>query len=508
MYENPIVRGCYPDPSICRVGADYYLAASSFEYFPGVPILHSRDLLNWRTIGHALTRKTQLPLDGVASSQGIYAPTLRHHAGTFYLVTTRMPAGESFLVTTRDPAGAWSDPIYIREDSWSMDPSLFFDADGTVYYTRHGERERGRILQAALDVTTGTLREPVRELWAGSGGIWPEGPHLYRIGDLYYLLIAEGGTWYEHSITVARSSSPWGPFEPCPHNPILTHRHLPEHPIQALGHGDLVQTEAGAWWLVCLGLRPALAKHHHLGRETFLAPVRFDERGWPVVNGAVPLELYMPSQGLPERAPLQQPALVRDDFAAPELALEWNFIRNPEPACWSLDARPGYLRLLGGAATLDDVASPTFVGRRQQHFRCRASAALELAEGPSGAEAGLTLRMNERHHFELFLCDEGGARRARVRQRCGDECAITSDVALKRGRTELVIEAHREHYEFSLRVAGAAPVALGSGLTAPLSTEVAGGFTGVYIGMYATRRGAPAAPPADFDWFEYAALDA
>src|SRR5690606_38248070 len=269
------------------------------EYFPGVPIFHSRNLTEWRQLGHVLTRETQVPLQGAKSSKGIFAPTLRHHAGTFYLVTTNMSLGKSFYVTSQDPAGPWSEPIWIQEESFSMDPSLFFDDDGTVYYTRHGGGERGGVYQAEIELDTGRLAAEPRQIWAGTGGVWPEGPHLYKLNGSYYLLIAEGGTSYAHEVTVARSASPWGPFEASPSNPILTHKEQRSHPIQATGHADLVQAQNGRWWMVFLGIRPWDGAHHHLGRETFLAPVTWDSEGWPVINENRLVDLQVEVTGLP-----------------------------------------------------------------------------------------------------------------------------------------------------------------------------------------------------------------
>ena len=273
-FENPVLPGMHPDPTICRVGRDFYLACSSFEYFPGVPIFHSRDLVGWRQIGHALTRKSQLDLSGVRSSDGIYAPTLRHHDGTFYLVTTLVGRG-NFLVTAKHPRGPWSDPCWL--DSDGIDPSLAF-LDDRVYYTRNGpgaDPDHPFVYQAELAWSGGvpSLARKPRVIWSGTGGIWPEAPHLYRRGRWFYLLTAEGGTSYGHSVVVARSGRPYGPFVPSPHGPLLTHRDRPRHAIQATGHADLVELDDGSTWAVLLGIRPTAGRNHHLGRETFLAPV-------------------------------------------------------------------------------------------------------------------------------------------------------------------------------------------------------------------------------------------
>lgn len=267
-YRNPVIPGFHPDPSVCRVGDDYYLVTSSFEYFPGVPLFHSKDLVHWRQIGHCLTRVSQLDLSEARSSAGIYAPTIRFRDGTFYMTTTNVSGRGNFIVTTDDPHGEWSDGVAV--DHPGIDPDLFFDEDGIVYYTTSYNQG---IYQSRIDAKTGQRFSDPRLIWSGTGGQYPESPHIYRIGDWYYLFIAEGGTEYGHMETVARSKRPEGPYESCPDNPILSHRSI-QSPIQATGHADLVQTPDGDWWAVFLGIRPVgYPFRHHLGRETFLAPV-------------------------------------------------------------------------------------------------------------------------------------------------------------------------------------------------------------------------------------------
>lgn len=504
-FENPIIPGFYPDPSICRVGGEYYLVTSSFEYFPGVPIFHSRDLTHWRQLGHALTRESQLPLHGAKSSQGIFAPTIRHHDGTFYIVTTNVSGGGSFYVTATDPAGEWSEPIWLKEPTFTMDPSLFFDADGRVYYTRHGGGERGAAYQTTLDIRTGRLESEPVPIWKGTGGVWPEGPHLYKRNGTYYLMLSEGGTGTGHMLTVARSRSPNGPFEPYSGNPILTHRDRPSEPIQATGHGDLVQDEDGNYWMVLLGVRRWDGQHHHLGRETFLTKVEWSADGWPVVNGGAPVTSRMMAQGLPAPQPWPEDA-ARDDFEELALELPWNFLRNPAPGSWSLQARRGFLRLMGRRASLDEVGAPAFVGRRQRHFQAQASLRLEFSPARDGERAGLTVRANEENHYDLSVELIGGERRVRVWTRTKGVSALIADAPAPLGPVELGVEAYPDRYEFVL--GGFAPSNadarwLGQAPTAPLSSESAGGFTGVYLGMFASTLADGGMPPADFDWFEY-----
>jgi len=504
-FNNPIISGFYPDPSICRVGDDYYMVHSSFEYFPCVPIFHSKDLVHWRQIGYCLTRKSQLPLNKVRASGGIYAPTIRYNKGTFYMVTTNVDGGGNFYVTAENPAGPWSEPTWIN-DGGGIDPSLFFDDDGTVYYSRQEGGRNGHTGQTTINLKTGKLEGPLKNVWGGTGGIWPEGPHLYKIKGTYYLMISEGGTSYDHMVTIARSDSPWGPFEANPNNPILTHRNRPDSPIQALGHADLVETSAG-WWLVCLGIRPQGGRFHHIGRETFLAPVTWNDQGWPVVNGNGTLELTLPAPKLPQHTFEEPPA--RDDFDSDKLALQWNFLRNPYEEDFSLTARPGYLRLNGSAVTFNDQDSPAFVGRRQTDFNCTASTQLEFDPDSENEEAGLVARAFDRFHYEIGITLKDGIRRAFLRKVVrGEIIDPVKYIDVQPGPVILSIKATPLSYEFSCRSPTGVQKVLGTALTKDLSVEIIGFergmcFTGVYFGMYASGNGKRNTNPADFDWFEY-----
>lgn len=498
-YTNPILSGFYPDPSICRVGDDYYLVNSTFEYFPGVPIFHSKDLVHWKQIGHCLTRKSQLPLDKAAASAGIFAPTLRYYDGTFYMVTTNVSGGGNFYVTAKNPAGPWSEQIWIK-DGGGIDPSLFFDDDGKVYYTRHEGMGDGFIAQAQIDINTGKLEGQLHNIWRGTGGIWPEGPHLYKINGQYYLMIAEGGTSYDHMVTVARSDSPFGPFESNPGNPILTHRNRPNHAIQALGHADMVETPDG-WWMVCLGIRPQGGQFHHLGRETFLAPVSW-QKGWQVVNGNGSIELTMTPPKLKSHPFPKEP--VRDDFEGDKLALQWNFLRNPYDNVWSLTARRGYLRLNGSEISLNDQDSPAFVGRRQTELGCRFSVKLDFAPKSDNEEAGIVVRANEKNHYDIGLTIKDGKRKAFFRTVLGGKTPNSIEyIDVPDGDIILSVKALPLTYEFFCQSPDSPVINLGKALTGELSSEKAGGFTGVYFGMYATGNGQKNTNPADFDYAEY-----
>ena len=497
-YKNPVVSGFYPDPSICRFGEDYYLVNSSFEYFPGVPLSHSRDLVNWRQIGHVLTRESQLPLHKCEASKGVFAPTIRQHAGRFYMVTTNLVGGGNFYVYTDDIRGEWSDPIWVKEAE-GIDPSLFFDDDGIAYLTWAHDTPK----QARIDIQTGKLTGPVTDFWPGTGGQYPEAPHLYKINGMYYALLAEGGTEYCHMAGVARGPSPFGPWEPCPRNPIITHRSL-FSPIQALGHCDLLQAHDGSWWLAALGIRPVpYPPVHHLGRETFMVPVTWKD-GWPIVNEGKMLQLEMNVPTLPQHVWPTEP--VRDDFDGASLGAQWVFLRNPNAADWTLTQRPGHLRLCGSGVTVNDLDSPAWVGRRQQHFDFQATALLDFSPTRDGDEAGLVALMNDRHHYEIAITQEDGRRQIIVRRKIGSLVAITARQPIDDGPVKLRISGDKRLYTFWCAQDDAPFTAIATGECRYLATEVAGGFTGVMLGMYATGNGQPASAPADFDWFDYEPL--
>jgi alpha-N-arabinofuranosidase len=503
-FTNPILPGFHADPSLCRVGEDYYLVTSTFEYFPGVPVYHSRDLVNWRQIGHVLTRRSQLHLDKMRASQGIFAPTIRHHNGTFYMITTVVGGGGNFYVTATNAAGPWSEPVWL--DREGIDPSLFFDTDGQVYYTRQVDGERGYSGQQILNLQTGKLEGQIKELWRGTGGIWPEGPHLYRVNGKYYLMISEGGTSYDHMLTVARSDSPWGPFEANPKNPILTHKHLPDDPFQALGHGDLVETPDG-WWVTFLGFRPQGGRYHHIGRETFLAPVTW-EAGWPVVNGGKPIPATLPAPKLKPHPWPQEPA--RDEFDSPQLRLAWQYLRNPVETNYSLTAKSGALRLHGSPVTLTDVDTPTFIGQPQRAFNCRAATKLSFTPQRPNEAAGLVLRGNDKNHYEIGVTQHDGGRKIYFRKVLdGKIVAPVTYHEAPAGDVILSVKAQPLRYEFFYQAGTGAETSLGTALTRDLATEQmntqkdAGfNFTGVYIGLFATGTGQRSSVPADFDWFE------
>jgi len=515
-FHNPILPGFYPDPSICRVGDDYYLVTSTFEYFPGLPIFHSRDLVHWRQIGHVLNRPSQLPLEGVRPSGGLYAPTIRFSQGVFYVINTlvdgKTKAG-NFIATSTDPAGPWSEPYWL-ESAPGIDPSLFFDHDGRVWYVgnrlaTHSQYDgHTEIWLQELDLEAMRLVGEPQVLWDGAvkGAVWAEAPHLYKVQGRYYLMIAEGGTGHNHAVTIARSGVVTGPYEANPRNPIMTHRHLGlDYPIVGTGHADLVETQSGEWWMVLLAMRPYGGYYYNLGRETFLVPVRWED-GWPIVSsGTGRVESAYPVPDLPEqRWPVVSAC---DHFDRQTLAQHWNFLRTPHDEFWSLSERPGYLRLQLRPQRLSEQTTPSFVGRRQQHIHFAAQAALEFTPQTEHECAGLALVQNNEFHFCLVVTRGVETVVRLIRRAHGVEEALAEQpVGAK--RLYFKVEGHGQAYSFYVAIEPDEWRPIAEEIDGRiLSTPVAGGFVGTYIAMYASSNGQPSTNSADFDWFEYIGLE-
>ncbi len=468
---QPILPGFHPDPTICRVGEDYYLATSSFEYFPGAPIFHSRDLLSWTQIGNILTTREQFRLRTPGPSAGIYGSTLRHHDGRFWFITTNVSDFDvgQVIVHAEDPAGPWSEPVFVP-GAIGIDPDLSWDDDGQCYLTWHvldfvvgGQGIR----QARIDLESGEMLESAYPVWQGSGMQAAEGPHLHRIGDYWYLLLAEGGTERGHCVTVARAAHPTGPFESCPSNPILTHRST-SHPVQSVGHADLVQAPDGSWAMVHLGTRPrgSTPGFHVLGRETFIAGVTWID-GWPVIDESR-FEFAAADTAFVE------------NFESPLLDPRWVVADGEPDAAIVRDARGGIRFPASGSAS-------DLLCTRVRDFDWVARAVVE--------DAGeLRLRMDERHWCGVRVLDG----RAFAVLHIGDSVQRLAEVQLRGRCATLRIEAsHPVRAALPFGSAGPDDITLsvdtGSGWAELaridgryFSTEVAAGFTGRMLALGST----------------------
>lgn len=481
---NPILPGFYPDPSICAVGEDYYIVNSSFAYFPGLPIMHSKDMAHWEQIGNVLDRVSQLPLDGAGVSRGLFAPTIRYNDGIFYVICTNVSFGGNFIVTATDPKGPWSEPHYL-EDADGIDPSLFFDNDGKCYYcgthpNPDGPKYDGDwyIYIQELDIKNFKLIGEKHNVWNGAlkNCIWPEGPHIYHIGDYYYIIHAEGGTGPDHAICTARSKNIFGPYENNPRNPIFTHRHLGvRYPIKYVGHGDLVQLANGDYYMVMLAVRPS-GGYTTMGRETFLARVIFEE-DWPLVNPGMGILSNEVIINLPEYKPECGPELMMLSDKHYEFGkmdkLPANFLTLRKPVEDAEFSDKG----LKIACKKDEL---TYVAIRQDAHAFEIVSVLRTDGMFDGAKAGMMLFQNDDYNIRL---EYSGFIGSVIMTKAGVEEKIAS----------MMVAEDKVSLFFSVKGTKIS-VFIGAGIKveplvkdydiSSLSTEVAGGFVGCTVGLF------------------------
>lgn len=497
-YTNPIIPGFYPDPSICKHEDTYYMVHSTFQYFPGVTLFESKDLINWSQIGHVLTRNSQLPLAGSGSSGGIFAPTIRCNEGRFYMVTTNVTASfGNFYVWTDDIYGEWSEPILV--DQGGIDPSLYFE-DGKCYFMSNGNDDEGHpaIIQCEIDIETGKKLTPSQHIWNGDGGRYLEAPHLYKINNKYYIIAAEGGTEYGHMVICARGDTPYGSFESCPKNPILTNRDLGGYEIQACGHGDLVEDDKGDWWMVHLAFRQIgqWDMFHLTGRETYLVPANIDDDGWISlgVDGITPLEIE--TDRLSDDIIQKKRSLYT--FENTKQGVEWCFIRNPYLENYKFN-KDSYELTATSKKLFDENDSPTFTAIRQCEMYGHVSCNVSVAE----QEAGLTLYMDNLHHYDFYIKRTEDKTIIEKRICIGDIIYLQESYVLDSyfgENVNLKIRFTPYTYFFEASINGEI-LDFGHNQTRYLSTEVAQGFTGVMIGLFAQSDKTDYTKPAVFSDF-------
>ena len=512
-YHNPILAGFYPDPSMVRAGDDYYLVTSSFAYFPGVPIFHSRDLVSWTQIGNVLDRPSQLNLDSAGISRGVFAPAIRYNKGIFYMITTVVDRGGNFYVTATNPAGPWSEPVWLPPLADAIDPSFFFDDDGKAYVVNNGPPEgtplyngHRAIWMQEFDIAGKRMVGP-RKLIVNGGvdlskkPIWIEAPHIFRKDGKYYLICAEGGTADQHSEVVFRSDSVWGPYVPFSGNPILTQRHLDKNRPNAIGtagHADFVETAAGEWWAVFLATRDYVDNFYNTGRETFLMPVRW-ENGWPIIttgDQTVPYVAKRPN--LPPQPPPPVPTsgnfTVRDEFDGSTLPPYWHVIRTPRVRTYDLSSVPGSLTLYARPVGLETTGIPSFVGRRQQHQHFSATTAIRYAPERDGAKAGIVAFQNEQFYYLLSVARVAGRTVVQLEKHAGSQTGPAGTIvasapveASPDRPIRLRIQGKADRYDFLYAEGAGGWKTLAADQDGRiLSTNVAKGFVGTMLGLYAT----------------------
>ncbi|WP_254638866.1 glycoside hydrolase family 43 protein [Cohnella sp. GbtcB17] len=518
MIRNPVLTGFNPDPSIIRVEDDYYMAVSTFEWFPGVGIYHSRDLANWRLLTYPLNRISQLDLRGDPSSGGVWAPALSYHDGVFYLLYTDVKARRgafkdlhNYVVTANNIEGPWSEPAYLH--ARGFDPFLYHDDDGRKWvanmrwdYRPGRSRFAGIELQEFLPAER-KLIGPVNLIAMGSPIGVSEGPQLLKRDGWYYLLLAEGGTGYNHAATIARSRSLLGPYEYDPHSPLMTTVNDPAHPLQKAGHGSLVETQSGEWYMAHICARPLPGRRlSPLGRETAIQRVEWTDQGWLRLAGEGKLPaLEVPA---PRMAPHPWPAKpVKDDFDTQKLGIDFQSLRIPTDNVWlSLSERPGYLRLRG-QESLASWNRQSLIARRLQHFSAEAETCLEFEPNHFNQCAGLVCYSDESDYFYLRIgYDETNGRHARVVTcKSGNYEEAEDSVPLADRRCYLKAVFDHDRLQFKISLDGAAWTDIGPELDAgQLADDYEGklGFAGTMIGMCAQDLSGTM-KHADFDYFSY-----
>lgn len=516
---NPILPGFNPDPSILRVGDDYYIATSTFEWFPGVQIHHSKDLCNWKLIAHPLNRLSQLNMKGNPSSGGVWAPCLTYCNGVFYLIYTDVKTLDgafkdthNYLVTATDINGEWSDPIYLN--SSGFDPSLFHDDDGRkwlvnmIWDPRAGKNRFAGIALQEYSVEEKKLIGTPKNIFKGTELGKTEGPHIYKLNGYYYLLTAEGGTSLEHAVTMARSKNIDGPYEVDPTNPILTSRHDPLLTLQKAGHGSLVETQNGEWYMVHLCGRPIPTKGRCvLGRETSIQKMVWTNDGWiRLESGGNKPEVKVKAPELPEFKWPSEPA--RDDFNSDILNINFATLRIPlGEDMMSLKERPGYLRLKG-KESLGSAHNQSLVARRQQAFKYTATTCVEFEPDTFQQMAGLICIYDKQNFYYLRVShDEELGKCIGIFSAQNNVYTQPVQDASVEGwkRVYLKAEGDYDQLRFYYSSDEKSWLPIGPILDAStLSDEfcVEGRFTGAFVGICCQDLSGMS-KNADFDWFEY-----
>ncbi len=537
-YSNPILAGFYPDPSICRVGGDYYIVTSSFSYFPGLPIFHSKDLANWKQIGHAMNRPEQLNLDRAGVSRGLFAPTIRYHKGIFYIICTLIDKGGNFFITAKDPKGPWSNPVWLPEVN-GIDPSFYFDDNGKAYVlfnsippgniSLHDGHRTIRLFE--FDIANNKVTGEEKLLINGGTDmakkpVWIEAPHIFKKDGWYYLICAEGGTGYNHSEVVFRSKSADGPYISYEKNPILTQRHLDparKDPVTTAGHADFVETPDGRWFAVFLGCRPYEGDFYNNGRETFMTPVEWKD-GWPLINpGHTEIQykypVPFPKQTKKVNNNFSGNLVYRDEFNQPLLNHRWEFLRTPRKKWYSLTEKKGFLSMQLQAGTCAGLSNPSFIALRQQNINCTVTTSLDFDPSLEEEKAGLVVFQNESHFYFIAVTfgytpqPNGPTCMVDLYQSTADssKMKLIASQALPntiKKNMHLQVRVEKDQYSFYYTFGDKPWQLLADKQDGKfLSTKVAGGFVGTMFALYATSSGMETDKKAHFNWFEYKGTD-
>ena len=525
-YSNPILQGFYPDPSICKAGDSYYLVNSTFSYFPGIPIFKSNDLVNWEQIGNVLDRPEQLNLDELNVSQGVFAPAIRFNNGVFYVTGTIVGGKNNFVVSASNPEGPWSNPFWIPEVE-GIDPSLFFDDNGKAYIIYNSDAPDKKplydghrtIKMYEFDIENKKVVGELKILVNGGTDIakkpvWIEGPHIYTRNGFYYLMAAEGGTAEDHSEVVFRSKNVWGPYISYENNPILTQRNLDvnrQNPITSTGHADIIEDVNGNWWGVFLGCRPYEDSYYNTGRETFMAPVKW-ENEWPVfdLGGDIVKSKYpTPNNVLKQEKSFKNSGeyTFKEEFENSKLGFEWLFLRTPIENWYTISN--SNLEMKTRKESVSEKGNPSFIGYRQQHSKGSVSTEINFNTSKSNEKAGIIAFQNNAHFYYMCKSVVNGNPVIQLFQSSENSMKLLIEKPLQSAASiKLKIESKGATYSFLYAEENEDFKTLEQNVDARfLSTKQAGGFVGTIYGMYTTSLGKESNNTASFNWFEIENLD-
>lgn len=527
-FQNPILAGWYPDPAITDDGnGNFYMVHSTFAFYPGIPVFHSTDLVNWKQIGNVIDRPDQVDLEGFGTSRAIFAPDISYDNGTFYLTCTVVDGKGNFVMTAKDPAGPWSDPVWLPE-VLGIDPGLFFDEEKS-YIVYNSDAPDNKPLYSGhrtirmMEFDKENLKTVGEDRILVNGGVdistkpvWAEGPRIYKLNGYYYLMTAEGGTAVNHSEMIYRNRDINEEFIPYEENPILTQRHLDpdrDNPITSAGHADIVQHPNGDWYGIFLAVRPYEGDFYNTGRETFMTPVKW-ENDWPIFDldgEEIKYEYPLPEGVTLDKNlfPLNGNFEFKKDFNEKELDLHWLFLRNPKENWYDLNERDGYLVMKTRPETVSGTSNPSFIAHRQQHLKGEASVSMEFETKRSNEKAGLIAFQNESHFYFITKSFEGNSPVVQLYRgnRNGDELLASEKLSSTGKGIEFKVEFDEEKYRFYFKTKSDWKNIGGDLDVKYLSTRVAGGFVGVNLGMYTTSNEQPSENEAAFDWFKYSGED-
>ena len=533
VFKNPILAGGYPDPSICKVGDTFYLVNSSFEYFPGLPIHKSTDLINWELIGHGLHRESQasstVNLVDVQSNGGIHAPTIRYNKGVYYIISTNVYYDAeinktdmvNFIITANNPAGPWSDPIHI-EGAPGIDPDLFFDDNGKVWYVGNQAPENprfdgeGEIWLQELDLNEYSLIGERHLLWRGAcGGVWAEGPHMYKKDGKYYLIIAEGGTSFNHAVMVAMSEKIEGPYISNPRNPILTSRHLSyDNWVNSTGHGDIVELDDGRYYMVILGIRNEINRGSNMGRETFIAPLSWEREPfewkenkdlWPVVS-PISGKVEKENEVIFTNSTQINSYNFRDDFNSKTLGLKWNFRRLPLENIYSLDKREGFLRIFSNQNIIKERHRAALMGFKQNQTNFEYFTSMNFNPENNKSEAGISIFQKDDNYLNFTVVKKDGNFFIKVSAYNNNKLILKDEQLIPdyKGKIKLKISSEDGEYKLFYSTRG-----FRYRLFDKLKNDIllSKGYTGAHIGLYITSNGEDSNDYVDFDYVEYSVIN-